>query len=1079
MAVTVGLLSNPTPVADNVPGYMKDAEYRRRRNLVQAKDNVGAGIELGAGIGATDKGRVRPTVFSILALALVLSTFSIPAAFGLETGITAGFAAGISSGIRATALAQAQKARTSGCEACLSLLLNRNLPPFQVNGLKNKAFHGLNGNINTLVGGRNFTAADVDYAEVPFFTFNGPGLSNLLHDGGEWPGTAGNTNTDDGRANFGNDWAGEFYDLDKNGHYPKAVLRYIGAHSYIFVPPMFFPTLPRGISTTEEATPAPQSAWNLIWPDTAGWGGDVYYYAPATGAKTLDPRYVFGTDKNLARLKLKEIADEFDGVIYPKMREYFGTEPDVDADPKIFILLDDIRDGVGSFRGYFWAGNEYTRSQNPQSNEKELLYIDLFPTMVMNPKQGYGTTAHEFVHMIHFNMGTGVIDGQQIEEERWLEEGFTQYGQYIYNHSHTTNLDEFIKKPDTILVDPRISVWLGPSPFANYGASYLFVFYLAEHFGGPNAANFLRNLVSDKAVGVTSIDNALRGFNTNMIDVFSDWAIANFLDKTKKLDMSPLNDGKWGYSIDNDYDVTNDLGVNEHLPVKLSEHVVLAPQGAVRSSSVNNWAADYIQISGNNGNLNLGFDGDDRAQFKVGVIKRGAQVDPSVEFIYLNERQLGNLIIKNYGSGNTYENLILVPMVTALANYELMNYVYSATFDDLKVAIFPNPIYENNLHIVVRMTDKFSTTPRLQMNFNGEQGYLTMNAVNDSTYITNYPLKISGEGLIETAGTNSNGTILTNTLKFSAVYYPPKSEGLLKASFGTLNMAVGSLRSGGLVVLSESSGQTSHAGLQRVSRTVDVSLPVAHLGTPATLDFPMLGTIPSGITKVGLFEDTSSGPVWLGKADLASGSVRGSIERPGSIFAALDVQAPIIKADPLSNRPGTVAIRVEEFGSGVDPESISVMYGNDALHSAWDETTGRLSVDAGGLLDGRYPLLISLRDRQGNAVKARIDAQVSGSFGVAQVVTYPNPAVGFSVIRAAFTGANAANLSVVATIRDTSGSEVFDMNLFNKGGGLYETRWPLTDSGGSQVANGIYYVTVEASSPAGEIKERRKIAVLR
>jgi len=174
-----------------------------------------------------------------------------------------------------------------------------------------------------------------------------------------------------------------------------------------------------------------------------------------------------------------------------------------------------------------------------------------------------------------------------------------------------------------------------------------------------------------------------------------------------------------------------------------------------------------------------------------------------------------------------------------------------------------------------------------------------------------------------------------------------------------------------------------------------------------------------------------------------------------------------------------VAIRVEEFGSGVDPESISVMYGNDALHSAWDETTGRLSVDAGGLLDGRYPLLISLRDRQGNAVKARIDAQVSGSFGVAQVVTYPNPAVGFSVIRAAFTGANAANLSVVATIRDTSGSEVFDMNLFNKGGGLYETRWPLTDSGGSQVANGIYYVTVEASSPAGEIKERRKIAVLR
>ncbi len=1010
--------------------------------------------------------------WAVLALLLVFHLLA-PDAQGSEVTL--------SPSLRSAALAQAQAARKTGGEVCLSTLLNRNLPPFQVNGLQNKSFSGLRGNIQMLVGGRNFTAADVDQAEVPFFTYNGPGLGELYHDGGEWPGGGGNTATDDGRPNFGNDWAGEFYDLDRNGHYPKAVLRYIGSHCYIFVPMMFWPTLPRGISPTEETTPAPQSSWGLVWPDTVGWGGDVYYYAPATGAKTLDPRFVFGTDKNLARLKLKEIADEFDGVIYPKMREYFGTEPDVDGDAKIFILLDDIRDGVGSFRGYFWAGNQYSRSQVPKSNEKELLYIDLFPTMLLNPKQGFGTTAHEFVHMIHFNEGTAVVDGELIEEERWLEEGFTQYGQYLYNKTHTSNVDEFIKKPDTILVEPRTSVWLGNSPFANYGASYLFMFYLMEKYGGANGATFMRNLVRDKAVGVTSINNALRGFNTTMSDVFGDWAIANFLNKVRKIDGSPLNDGKWGYAIDNDADPTNNIGVNEKLPVKLSESVILQPQGAARSASVNNWAADYIQISGNSGNLNLGFDGDDRGQFKAAIIKRGPQVDPTVEYIYLNEKQAGNLIIKNYGAGNTYENLVLVPMVTGLANYEMLNYVYSATFADLKVAVFPNPIYENNLHIVVRTNDKFSSTPRLQMTYNGQQGYLVMTAVNDSTYITNYPLTSSGEGVIEAAGTNSNGTILTNILKFTAVYYPPKSEGLLMANFGALDLPKGSLRGrGGLVILAESSGQTSLHGLQRLTPTLDVRLPVTRLAAPATLRLPMRGPLAIDPDRIGIFEETGNGVRFLGKGTLVDGQVHGAVEVSGSVFAALDTQAPVIRPDVVSVRPGIVAVAIDEQGSGLDLDSIKVTYAGRPLTTVWREADGKLDIETGGLLDGRYTFTVSAADRVGNSVQARLSAQVASSFGLAQVMAYPNPAHAFTTIRAAFTGADATTLHVEATVRDTAGDDVWWTTLTHQGGGIYEARWPLTrKGGGGMVANGVYYVTVEASSPAGEIKERRKIAVLR
>lgn len=983
----------------------------------------------------------------------------------------------INASIRSAAKAQSIAAKKGG-EACLSMLLNRNLPAVQVQGLRSKGFEGVVGNISRIVGGRNFTAADLDYAEVPFYTVNGLGLSALLHDGGEWPGTGGDTGKDDGRASFGTEWAGEFYDLDRNGHYPKAVLRYIGSHCYIFVPPMFFPTLPRGISSTEDTTPAPDSAWQLYWPDTAGWGSDKLYFAPASGAKTLDPRFVFGTDKNAARSSLKAFADEFDSVIYPKMREHFGTEPDVDQDSKIFIILDDIRDGIGSYRGYFWAVNQFPQTQIPYSNEKELLHIDLFPTFLTEPKQAYRTTAHEFVHMIHFNEGTEIVGGTLQEEERWVEEGFTQYGQYVYDKSQTTNVDEFIKEPDTILVEPRTSVWLGSSPFKNYGASFLFMYYLAEKYGGSNISTFMRNLVRDKSVGIESINKALLGFNTNMENVFADFAIANFLDKTRKIDMSSLNDGKWGYNADSDYDTTNNIGVNQSLPVKFSERVVLSPGGAVRSANVMPWASDYIEISGSTGNLNLGFDGDDTSIFKAAVLKRGEDIDPSVEFIYLNEKQAGNMIVQNYGAGNAYENLVLLPMITTKGNYEKTNYVYSTTFADLKVAVFPNPIYENNLHIVVRTSDKFASTPRLQMTFNSQQGYLTMTPISDSVYITNYALSESGEGVVEAYGTNSNGTILTNNLKFSAVYYPSRSQGSLSASFGRVDIPSGSLRKGGYVVLAASTEQHSYAGLRRITPMLDVALPGDTTDMPISVSLPLSGPWAASL-PVGLFAASDNGPQWLGRADKTGDGIVGRMQRSATVFAATDQTAPVIDGEGVAAANGSVAIGVTETGSGIDTESVVVKIGNERISARWDAASGKILANLAGRLDGRYDLDVEISDRLGNKTSASIKASMAGVFGLSQAIVYPNPARAFANLRLTFTGGAAVAAQIEARIYDAAGEDVWETSMAHVGNGIYQARWDLRNRSGKVVSNGAYIVEFEATANGESWTERRKMAVLR
>lgn len=1009
--------------------------------------------------------RMLNSRFLILILGLV---FTAQVSFALENIIPAD--------MREIAVQQGQQAKRLGVEADLSPFLNASLfaQPMEISA---DQFNGIKGSIRAVVGGRNFSAADVDLAQVPFSTSNGYGLTNLFHDGGQWPGTNGNPDTDDGVSSFGSDWAGEIYDIDGNNHYPSAVLRYIGTHCYIFVPVMYFPTLPRGISSTEDQTPAAQASWGLYWPDSINFSNGPYYYAPDANGTVLEPRYILGADKNLARLKLKELADQFDGLIYPKIREYFGTEPDVDGDPKVFILLDDIRDGSGSFRGYFWAGNQFPRTSQSLSNEKELLNIDMFPSFALAPTDTFGTVAHEFTHMVIFNEGYWVENGVLKGMERWLEEAMTQYGQYLFNGRYTSNLDQFIKYPDTILVENRISeVWLGPNPFPNYGASFLWMFYLVEKYGGSNTSNFLRNIIRNREGGMKAIDAVLTPFGTDSSKVFADWAIANYLDKTRKRDGSLLNDGKWGYSVDNDFDTSNDLGVNERLPLKFSEKVILTTPATARSSNVNPWAADYIEISGNTGNLNLGFDGDDRSQFQAAVIKRGPDVDTAVEFLYLNDKQAGNLIVQNYGSGGTYENLVFVPIVTTNGNYEKMSYVYSMSFDDLKVAIFPNPTFENYLHILVRTDEKFAAEPRLQMTYEGEQGYLTMVPVDDSTYIANYTVKKSGEGVIEANGTNSNGVILSNTLKFSAVYYPPGSEGLLKASFASLRVPAGSLRQGGTVLLAAPENPVSYEGITRVSANYDVGLPIDKADKPVELEIPLDGVL--NTEKAGLYRVTSRGPKWLGRVEFVDGKAICPVDTSCSLFVGVDEVAPTIESEAGSHQPGWVVISASDAGSGIDAASVKVQYGGNNLPVKVNED-GQILVRTSGLLDGDYEISVEASDNAGNTTVSSVRALVVGVTALNEISTYPNPARNFANIRATFTGPANNQAYAHVKIYDVKGHKVAEMPLSYSGSGVYEAKWNLQNSDGSTVANGVYIAEVKANLAGQSSKQRRKIAVLR
>ncbi|MCB0055319.1 MAG: hypothetical protein KDE24_37840, partial [Caldilinea sp.] len=98
----------------------------------------------------------------------------------------------------------------------------------------------------------------------------------------------------------------------------------------------------------------------------------------------------------------------------------------------------------------------------------------------------------------------------------------------------------------SFLADPDLSLttW-SAEPGANgphYGASYLFVAYLAQRFG----TEFLSRLVAEQSNGMVGVDHALQSLGSDLTfdDLFADWVIANWTDDPDALD----GDGRYGYA---------------------------------------------------------------------------------------------------------------------------------------------------------------------------------------------------------------------------------------------------------------------------------------------------------------------------------------------------------------------------------------------------------------------------------------------------------------------------------------------------------------------------------------------------
>ncbi|MDZ7360102.1 MAG: T9SS type A sorting domain-containing protein [candidate division KSB1 bacterium] len=252
--------------------------------------------------------------------------------------------------------------------------------------------------------------------------------------------------------------------------------------------------------------------------------------------------------------------------IYQTDVDTFGSPPDVDSDPKIIVLILDIKDqysntGSGGFiAGYFAGYNELPVTVAPQSNVAEILYIDANPlslTTTGGLQFGLSTLAHEFQHMIHWNYDT--------DELTFINEACSEVASVVCGYP--------ISEQSSYVNNTNVNLLSWQAALSDYSRAARFMTYVRDQIG----VGVLKAIVQNPSDGAFGIDAALQSIGSllRFIDIFKNFAIANILD-------DKIVNPAYGYTYPN-------------LP-KAAGRLLANPNVATTNSTVQHLGVEYLSF---------------------------------------------------------------------------------------------------------------------------------------------------------------------------------------------------------------------------------------------------------------------------------------------------------------------------------------------------------------------------------------------------------------------------------------------------------------------------------------------------
>jgi hypothetical protein len=253
--------------------------------------------------------------------------------------------------------------------------------------------------------------------------------------------------------------------------------------------------------------------------------------------------------KKISQATAEAIVKEYEEKIYPPMYEVFGDPPDIDNNGKVILLLLDILDGYidsgGYVAGYFSQYHMMSSSGAPNSNEADMLFLDIFPG---DPQSDtfYATIAHELQHLIDF--------GKTSSRDLWINEGLSLSAEYLYGGQRQDRLDLYNHAEAYGLAIPygnTFFVWNGyweaqGDSLSNYATAYLFFQWLrlqakGKGIGGPDGTGIYK-AISDAAKdgfgdyrNVTAAAAGINGAFDDWATLFGSWMLANWYNSPEGL----------------------------------------------------------------------------------------------------------------------------------------------------------------------------------------------------------------------------------------------------------------------------------------------------------------------------------------------------------------------------------------------------------------------------------------------------------------------------------------------------------------------------------------------------------------
>ncbi len=361
-------------------------------------------------------------------------------------------------------------------------------------------------------------------------------------------------------------------------------------------------------------------------------GKEIYFFIDSDYWNSLNVE-----EKNKIKQSLQDLDQEFHSRIYPTLTSFYGSEwkPGIDKDSRLTILIHPMIEEAG---GYFRSADEYEKIQVPNSNEKEMVYLN---ALYINQSYSKSLLAHEFTHLITFYQKNVK---QEIEEEVWLNEARAEYAPTLLGYDdiyENSNLEGRVK---LFLADPTDSLTEWQNALSDYGVLNLFTQYLVEQYG----IEILTDSMRTEKKGINSLNYALKknGFGENFSDVFTNWTITVL-----------VNDCDLGKK----YCYQNKNLKNLKITPSFNFLPLTGKSSLGVSQTTKNWAGNWYKIIGGDGNLKINFIGNPENLFKIPYLTKDSFGKYNINFFQLDENQRGEIFISDFGKEIT--SVIIIPSI--------------------------------------------------------------------------------------------------------------------------------------------------------------------------------------------------------------------------------------------------------------------------------------------------------------------------------------------------------------------------------------------------------------------------------